>query len=386
MIRLLLLCVLLLPTFAQTADTATTNTNTAAADTNQYTGTVNAIIPPKNPLPAESESAGITQFSFFVYGDTRGRRDGKEIQYEHSLIIDSMLTNIKRLQKTSFPAKFVLQTGDAVVNGRDPKQWNNSFVTLINRITKDGGIPYFLAPGNHDLTAASEITNTARKGALTNYLNAVNALIPTNGASRRLEGYPTFAFGYGNSFFIALDSNLGTNQTQLDWVTQQIEGLDRTRFTNVFAMFHHPVFSSGGHGGANIEAPTAALRKLYMPLFRKHHATALLAGHEHLFEHWVERYQDAATNKYRMDMIVTGGGGAPLTGYRGEPKTSDYTKMFEKEKVALEHLVRPGPKPGDNPYHFVIVKVDGRRISLEVVGVDWGSGFAPYQSNKVTFD
>jgi len=39
--------------------------------------------------------------------------------------------------------------------------------------------------------------------------------------------------------------------------------------------------------------------------------------------------------------------------------------------------------PGANPFHFVIVHVDGDRISLEVVGVDWGRNFAPYRSNGV---
>jgi hypothetical protein len=30
----------------------------------------------------------------------------------------------------------------------------------------------------------------------------------------------------------------------------------------------------------------------------------------------------------------------------------------------------------------VLVKVDGDRISLEVIGVDWGRNFQPYRSNK----
>jgi hypothetical protein len=218
---------------------------------------------------------------------------------------------------------------------------------------------------------------------LTNYLRAVAQLIPADGTLRRLDGYPCFAFGYGNSFFVALDSNLASDKTQLDWVTNQLETLDRNRFTNLFAFFHHPPYSSGPHGGANVESPTANLRTNYMPVFRKHHAAALFTGHEHLFEHWIERYQDAATNKYRMDVIVTGGGGAPLVGYRGEPKMTDYTRTNTVEKVTLEHLVRPGMKPGDNPYHYVIVRVDGTRLSFEVIGVDWGADFKPYQSNKV---
>jgi hypothetical protein len=39
-------------------------------------------------------------------------------------------------------------------------------------------------------------------------------LIPTEGSPRRLNGYPTYAVGYGNSFFIALDSNIADDALQ----------------------------------------------------------------------------------------------------------------------------------------------------------------------------
>jgi hypothetical protein len=48
---------------------------------------VRAIKAPRTPMPNEKDSAGVNLFSFIVYGDTRGRRDGFELQYEHSLII-----------------------------------------------------------------------------------------------------------------------------------------------------------------------------------------------------------------------------------------------------------------------------------------------------------
>ena len=346
--------------------------------------TVRAIAAPRNPLPPEKDSSKITRFSFVVYGDTRGRRDGREIQYEHSLIVDSTLATIKQLSKTDYPIKFVLQTGDAVVNSRDPKQWNASFVDLINRLTTEGGLPYFLAPGNHDVTAAPSPDAPMRREALRNYLNAVAQLIPPNGAQRRLDGYPTYAFGYGNSFFIAIDSNLANDEKQFEWVKNQIEGLDRKRFKIIIAFFHHPPFSSGPHGGSRVEPQAAAIRSKYLPLFRKHHVPLTFTGHEHLFEHWVEHYQEGDGVKRRMDHVVTGGGGAPIYPYLGEPDLRDYMKANEAEKISIEHLVRPGPSRGDNPYHYLVVKVDGELISLEVIGVDWGSDFQPYRSNRST--
>lgn len=347
---------------------------------------VRAVSPPRNPLPPEERSVGVTRFSFIVYGDTRGRRDGVEIQYEHSLIVDSMLAAIGRLEKTEHPVRFILQSGDAVVDGRDPRQWNASFVGLINRLTVEGGVPYFLAPGNHDVTGASALDSPERQTGLRNYLAAVSHLIPPDGAARRLAGYPTYAFGYGNTFLVALDSNIAGDDAQFEWVRAQLAGLDRGRYQHIIAFFHHPPFSSGPHGGARLERPAELLRARYMPLFRAHRVRAIFAGHEHLFEHWVERYVDATGRRRRLDMVVTGGGGAPLYQHFGEPLVADYLKANEASKVQLEHLARPGPAPGDNPYHYVIVQVDGERLRMEVVGVDWGRGFRPYRSNRAVLE
>jgi 3',5'-cyclic AMP phosphodiesterase CpdA len=343
---------------------------------------VRPIRPPRTPLPAETASAGITRYSFIVYGDTRGRRDGKEAQYEHGLVMDTLLATVHKLESTPLPVRFVLMTGDAVVSGRDARQWNVSFVDLVNRVTQGAGLPYFLAPGNHDVGGVPDVGAGGevldRSAALRNYLAAVSALVPGSDSLRRLADYPTYAFGFGNGFFLALDSNVAGDERQLAWVRGQLEGLDRRRYHHVVVFFHHPVFSSGPHG-AHTEPATAGLRRRYMPLFRRHQVTLILTGHEHLYEHWVERWEEGGRH-HRLDEIVTGGGGAPLYAFAGRPDLRDYLAAGRAEKVTVQQLVRPGPEPGDTPHHFVVVHVDGDRLSLEVVGVDWGAGFAPYRS------
>jgi 3',5'-cyclic AMP phosphodiesterase CpdA len=278
--------------------------------------------------------------------------------------------------------RFVLQSGDAVVNGGDAHQWNTSFVPLINRLTADGGVPYFAVAGNHDATTALTVNAPERQPGLRNYFDAFSALIPANGSPRRLSGYPTYAFGYGNTFLLAIDSNIAADDKQYQWVKAQLEGLDRDRYVNVMAFFHHPPFSSGPHGGSNLEPQAAVLRSRYMPLFHTHHVRAVFSGHDHLFEHWVERYADA-TGLHRMDLVVTGGGGAPLYTYQGEPNLAEYLRANLSNKVALEHLVKPGIEPGSTPYHFLIVRVDNERLDMEVHGVDWGAGFRPYRTSAV---
>lgn len=342
---------------------------------------VRAIKAPRAPLPSEKDSVGVNRFSFIVYGDTRGRRDGFELQYEHSLVVNSAVATIKKLEKTPFPVRFVIQTGDGVANGAIGRQWNASFVDLINRMTQEGGVPYFLAPGNHDVSSAATHDDARRQPGLKNFFSANAELIPPEGSQRRLAGYPVFSFGYGNMFVIALDSNIAGDDKQYDWVKAQLEGLDRNRYRHVVVYFHHPVLSSGPHGGPRVEPQTAILRQRYMPMFRKHHVRMIFAGHDHMFEHWVERYEDE-TGKYRLDHVLTGGGGAPLYAYAGDPDTREYIKAGAAEKVTLDRIAKPPYEPGEGAYHYVLVQVDGERISLEVIGVDWGRNYQPYRSNK----
>jgi hypothetical protein len=346
----------------------------SATRAEKETERVTAIKPPTKPLPPEAESRGITKFSYVVYGDTRGRRDGIEVQYEHSLIVDAVLAQIRKLATTDYPVKFVLQSGDAVQDGREVRQWNVSFVPLINRLTTEGDVAYFLVPGNHEATTT--------EAGLRNYFDAVSALIPPEGSPRRLRGRTTYSFAYGNTFVIALDANIAGDEQQFQWVKGQLEGLDRSRYVNVVVFCHQAPFSSGPHGGAHVEEPTKNLRTLYMPLFNAHHIRAVFSGHEHLFEHWVERYIDAG-GPHRMDLVVSGGGGAPIYAYSGEPDLSEYLKANEANKLKLQHLVKPGVERGSNPYHFVVVHVDGEKLDMEVIAVDWGIGFQPYRSNKV---
>jgi Predicted phosphohydrolases len=343
--------------------------------------TIVPSLPPRAPLPPEQSTAGVTRFSFIAYGDTRGRHDGVELQAEHMLVVESMLATIKRAAPGPDAIKFVLQSGDAIQNGSIARQLSVSYIPLINRLTQEAGVPYFLSVGNHDVGNAIDLRDERRVTGLRNFFAANARLIPPDGSPRRLNDYPTYAFGYGNTFFVAFDSDIPDDDTQFAWVKSQLEHLDRRRYTNIVMFFHHPPFSSGPHGGAKLERQAASMRNRWMPLFRAHHVRLLLAGHEHLFEHWVERYTDES-GPHRLDEIVSGGGGAPLYGYTGEPDLRDYLTAGASEKVSVQHLARPSELPGGNPFHYVVVHVDGERISAEGIAVDWGKGFSPYRSNE----
>jgi hypothetical protein len=357
-------------------------------------GRVRPIAPPATPLAGEAESAAITRFSFIAYGDTRSSGqpnvpgDGDIVQRDHSRIVDRIIVKARELARTPFPVRFVVQSGDAVLRGQDAAMWNVSFSPLVERLTK-ANMPYFFSVGNHDVTNGPS-GDPDRSLGLHNTLAAMSNLMPREGSAHRLSGYPTYAFGYGNSFFIAFDSNIPTDAVQLAWVTDQLEHLDRARYRHVVAIFHHPPFSSGPHSGASatavsgtgqkapdrVEPQTAALRSLYLPVFRKHHVSMMIVGHDHFFDHFVEHYVDGGVT-YRMDTVVTGGGGAPIYPYVGEPDLRGYEMANAAQQVRVEHLMKPGTVV-ENPNHFVVVQVDGSRLSLEVVGVG-PSEYRPYK-------
>jgi 3',5'-cyclic AMP phosphodiesterase CpdA len=356
-----------------------------AAQAPAQSDSVTPLVPPRTPFPSENATASVTRFSFIMYGDTRGRHDGSQLQAEHQLVVESMLSTIKKAAATSDPIRFVVQSGDAIQDGSVAAQTNVSYAPLINRLMLDGDVSYFLAVGNHDVGNSVNLADARRVAGLRNYFAANAELIPPEGSPRRLAGYPTYAFGYGNTYFIAVDSDIPDDTTQIAWMRSQLAGVERRRYPNVTVFFHHPPFSSGPHGGATLERQAASIRAKWMPLFHQYHVRLLLTGHEHLFEHWVERYNDAS-GAHRIDEIVSGGGGAPLYTYRGEPDVRRYVADNAALKVSLDHLARPSSDPGANPFHYVVVHVDGERFNIEVVGVDWGKGFAPYRSSAASLN
>ena len=344
----------------------------------QPAATVRPIPAPATPLPPEDQSAGVTRFAFFVYGDTRSTVDGTAPQPIHSQIAETMVARIKQMQSSDFPVRFVLQTGDGVTNGRVVNQWNASFVDVVSRITQEGNVPYYLIPGNHDVTTALSVDTPTRQEGLKNYLDVMSTMIPPNGSPRRLSGYPTYALGYGNTFVIGIDSNISPDDAQFNWVRSQLEGLNRNRFVNVIVFLHHAPFTSGGHRVA--ELATQGVRIRYMPLFRTHHVAAVIGGHDHEFEHFVERYTDKS-GPHRMDIIISAGGGAPLYGYSGEPDIADYLQSGATANVKLDHIIKPAPRAADNRFHFSIIRVDGNKLSIEVVGIPSTPEFKPYDDD-----
>lgn len=236
------------------------------------------------------------KFTFCVIGDNR---TGDDVY--RALVSRAM----------KYSPDFVVNTGD-MVNSPDLRNWNK-FWDRSKPITA----PYFLTPGNHDVTDG-------------NGERFYRDQVPSPGNNLY------YSFTAGNALFIILDSNVpGEDKEiageQFSWLKML---LSRSRQRHIFVFLHHPLFPEKGighHCGQCLDKHSKERDRLEA-LFAKHKVTAVFAGHEHLY---LRKTVDGVTH------IITGGGGAPL--YTDEKKGGFY--------------------------HFVLITVEGDKVNGEVIDV-----------------
>ncbi len=122
------------------------------------------------------------------------------------------------------------------------------------------------------------------------------------GPERR--GY--YSFSIGSWHVISLNSSLrpDEHQTQLDWLKADL-AQSRTHCT--LAYWHHPMFSSGSHGGDS--RMVEAWKILYAA-----NAELVLASHDHHYERFAPQDAEGRRDEQRgLRQFVVGTGGAKLT-------------------------------------------------------------------------
>src|SRR5262245_53998294 len=249
-------------------------------------------------------------FSFVVVGDSRGG-----VQ-QHRRVVQRMSQEVP---------DFVLGTGDMVDEGFRQDQWQE-FFDVEQEMFRDN--VYFPALGNHDRQGRGRTADSYR--ALFS--------VPDNGGDS--ERY--YAFTYGSSRFLVLDSNAYsfalTDQTS--WIERElIAARQDTSIRHIFVVMHHPPFSISLHGGAT------DLRERWTPLFEQYNVTAVFSGHDHVYER-------ADHNGVRY--FVSGGGGAPLYPRRPRPNPIDAAAVKKFERVL----------------HYLRCTITGNRIEITAVRAD----------------
>jgi 3',5'-cyclic AMP phosphodiesterase CpdA len=176
---------------------------------------------------------------FAVIGDAG---TGERAQYETA----AMLTRSRQV----FPFEFVIMVGDNMYGSERPQDYVRKFETPYKALL-DAKVTFYASLGNHD-------DPNQRFYKLFN-----------------MNGERFYTFKKQSVRFFALDSNY-MDQDQIAWLGRELAGSGSDW---KIPFFHHPLYSSGGTHGSEVD-----LRTQVEPLFLQYGVSAVFAGHEHFYE------------------------------------------------------------------------------------------------------
>jgi len=196
-------------------------------------------IPQMSAAPNTKPPVAKDSVKFLVLGDT-GTGDSAQFQVAEQVWKSHQI----------FPYEFAIMLGDNIYGSERPQDFAQKFERPYKRLL-DANIPFYAAIGNHD--------------------------------DPNQRYYKPFGMG-GNRFysyqkkdtkFFVLDSNY-MDKDQQAWIENEL------RSSNAkwkIAYFHHPLYSSGGAHGSEVD-----LRTIIEPLFIKYGVDVVFSGHEHFYE------------------------------------------------------------------------------------------------------
>src|SRR3954471_23626336 len=152
--------------------------------------------------------------------------------------------------REKFAFDFVIMLGDNMYGS----QRAQDFVTKFSEPYKallEGGVKFYAALGNHD--------------------NQENRFYkPWN-----MNGERYYTYSKKDVRFFVLDSDY-LDRPQLDWLESELR---KSTDDWKIAYFHHPLYSSGGRHGSEVD-----LRVILEPLFMKYQVNVVYSGHDHIYE------------------------------------------------------------------------------------------------------
>ena len=197
------------------------------------------------------------------------------------------------------------------------------FQPLLSRM------PVYSVPGNHDIEPA-----TRWNGEPFYYTAFPGFVDPNLGESDALPGRGWYAFAYGSTQFLMLNSQVfhgqAGRQEHTAWLSARLAD---PRFTTSIAVLHVPPYT----GGIHLEDGRAS-RFDWVPLFEQAGVPMVVAGHDH-------NYQRVLFNG--ITYLVSGGGSSVLY---------DLT------------LQLPGSQLFAKRSHFVLLELEGSSIRITAIG------------------
>ncbi|MFD9794290.1 discoidin domain-containing protein [Streptomyces sp. NPDC059070] len=182
-------------------------------------------------------------------------------------------------------------------------------------------------PGNHDTYDPA--------GSLAGYKAYFGAIAYPQGKSY-------YSFDQGNWHFVALDSTSFDQSAQIDWLKAD---LAKNTKGCVAAYWHHPLYSSGGHGNDPVSKPVWKI--LYAAK-----ADLVLNGHDHHYERFAPQNPDGKATADGIVEIVGGMGGA-------EPYPIEQVQPNSQKRISGQYGVLKLDFT-DSGYGWTYVGTDGQ--------------------------
>ena len=301
-----------------------------------------------------------THFTFIAAGDNRPSGDVPTQP--------KTLAQIFKDSKKHNPV-FMLWAGDTIAGfrvagkpmhrGRLEKQYKHFF-----KIAASAGVPIFNSPGNHEMDVVGkpskdEHVETPDEKMQALYLEMMR--YPANAP-------PYGAFNYGNSRFIAVDTeeippstevrSKGktvakklkldpgfVSQQQIDLLTADLEA--HKDKVHIFVFMHHPI--KPAKIGSQLNTKNAETLEALFANYRN--VSYVIAAHEHLYFHASGHTLEPASKTSRSSggpiYLVTGGAGAPL----------DSCPSNSGKNCSASH-------------HYLVFEVKGKTVDVKMVKVN----------------
>ena len=221
--------------------------------------------------------------------------------------------------------QFVVFGGDMVEHGRRDWEWDEEFCG----VAKDffATIPFYAVIGNHERNAP-----------------LYDELFYTPTADGRGRNWMQLI---GEVALIGIDgkADWSVDSENAKWLETQLLRTRNAKF--IFLITHYPAWTSSAHGKLNQqgipkERPVLQGRNVIMPLLIEHRATAMIAGHDHVYER--------SEPPGGVTHIISGGAGAPL-----RRKSKSAAKQNPHSKVFASRL------------HYCLFEVDAGKCTMKVL-------------------
>lgn len=274
----------------------------------------------------DADQAGTAPFA--VIGDTQ-----ETMFWESLLGRESNPAERRQLfaQLEAAAPAFLVITGDLTSVGSSDRHWR--YFDGLAAGLRGQDVPILPAIGNHDYWGSNAAATRAFAARFAQF-----------GRSH------WYARRYGALALVFLDANhgdLGRDawQRQQLWFRQALADFDGDSTVGGVLVFEHqPPFTN-----STVTSDDDDVQRAFVPAFMLAHKTlAMLSGHTHAYEHFVERGKH---------FIVSGGGGGPRV------------KLLAGDQVAHRDLFT-GPSP--RPFHYLWMTPGAHVLQVEVRGFDKG--------------